>query len=146
MLKLIYTTEDKRVYVGKAHEKRFRGHNFFLWLLQSFLSLCYGMIIARKFNSDAFRKLVSWLMQRYVIKRYVTQYKRPDDFVAVYTYTKTRGSVVGWDAILQAGRSRVRVPMRSVNLLNLPNPLSSTMALRLTKPLKEMSARRSFWG
>jgi hypothetical protein len=43
--------------------------------------------------------------------------------------------------MLQAGRSRVRFPMRSLNLLNLPNPSSSNKALGLTQSLTEMSTR-----
>jgi hypothetical protein len=50
-----------------------------------------------------------------------------------------RSSVVGWRTMLQAARSRVRLPMRSLNFLNLPNPSSRTMALELTQPLTEMS-------
>jgi hypothetical protein len=47
------------------------------------------------------------------------------------------GSVV--DTVLQAGRSWVRVPMRSLDLFNLPNPSSRTVALGSTQPLTEMS-------
>jgi hypothetical protein len=50
-----------------------------------------------------------------------------------------RGSVVGWWTMLQAGRSRDRVPTRSLEFL--PNPSSRTMALGSTRPLKEMSTR-----
>jgi hypothetical protein len=50
------------------------------------------------------------------------------------------GSVVGWDTVVQAGRSRDRVPMRWI-FFNLPNPSSRTMALGLTQPLTEMSTR-----
>jgi hypothetical protein len=39
--------------------------------------------------------------------------------------------------MLEAGRSRVRVPMKSFNALNVPNPPSYTMALGLTQPLTE---------
>jgi hypothetical protein len=42
--------------------------------------------------------------------------------------------------MLQAGRSRVRVPMRWI-FCNLPNLSSSTMALGSTQPLTEMSTR-----
>jgi hypothetical protein len=38
----------------------------------------------------------------------------------------------------QAGRSRVRVPMRWI-FFSLPNPSSLTMALGSTQPLTEMS-------
>jgi hypothetical protein len=43
--------------------------------------------------------------------------------------------------MLQAGRSRVQVPMRSLDFFNLPNTSSCTMALGSTQPLTEMSTR-----
>jgi hypothetical protein len=44
--------------------------------------------------------------------------------------------------ILQAGRPRVRFPMKSLNFyFNLPNATGRTMALGLTQPLAEMSTR-----
>jgi hypothetical protein len=52
-----------------------------------------------------------------------------------------RDSVFGWGTILQAGRSRVRFPMRSLNFFNWPNPSSRTMALGSTQPLTEMSTK-----
>jgi hypothetical protein len=42
--------------------------------------------------------------------------------------------------MLQAGRSRDRVPMRWI-FSNLPNPSGRTMALVSTQPLTEMSTR-----
>jgi hypothetical protein len=51
------------------------------------------------------------------------------------------GSTVGWGTMLQAGRSRFRFPMRLLNVLNLANPSSRTMALRSTQSLIEMSTR-----
>jgi hypothetical protein len=45
--------------------------------------------------------------------------------------------------MLGAGRSQVRVPMRS-NFINLPNPSSRTMTLAFTQPLAEMNTRKSF--
>jgi hypothetical protein len=42
--------------------------------------------------------------------------------------------------MLQAGRSRDRVPMRWI-FSNLPNPFRRTMALGWTQPLTEMSTR-----
>jgi hypothetical protein len=49
--------------------------------------------------------------------------------------------------MLQAGRSQVEVPMRSLNLFsNVPNPSSRTMTLGFIQPLTEMSTRRYFWG
>jgi hypothetical protein len=43
--------------------------------------------------------------------------------------------------MLQARRSRVQLRMRSMDFFNLPNPSSHTMALGLTRPVKEMSTR-----
>jgi hypothetical protein len=37
-----------------------------------------------------------------------------------------RFSIAGWSTMLQAGRSRVRDPMRSLTFFNLPNPSSDT--------------------
>jgi hypothetical protein len=48
-------------------------------------------------------------------------------------------SVVGWGTILQAGRSRIRIPMRSLEFFSWLNPSSHTVALKLTQPLKEIS-------
>jgi hypothetical protein len=58
----------------------------------------------------------------------------------------TRGSVVGWGTMLQAGRSRVRVPMRSLDFFNLPNPSRRTMALGSTKPLNRNEYQEFSWG
>jgi hypothetical protein len=41
--------------------------------------------------------------------------------------------------MLQAGRSRVRFPMRSLGFFDLPNPSSHTMALGSTRLLTEIS-------
>jgi hypothetical protein len=54
----------------------------------------------------------------------------------------TRGSVVGWGTILQAGRSRFRFPMRLLDFFNLPNLSSRIMAQGSTQPLTEMSTRK----
>jgi hypothetical protein len=43
--------------------------------------------------------------------------------------------------MLQAGRSRDRIPIRWIFFFNLPNPSSRTMALGSTQPLTEMSTR-----
>jgi hypothetical protein len=61
----------------------------------------------------------------------------------------------GWEIVwcswlrhytIQAGRSRVRFPMMSLNSLNCPNPCSRAMALGFTQPLTEMIIRRCLWG
>jgi hypothetical protein len=43
--------------------------------------------------------------------------------------------------MLQAGRSRDRIPMRSLDVFQLLNPSSRTMALGSTQPLTEISTR-----
>jgi hypothetical protein len=48
--------------------------------------------------------------------------------------------LLGWGTMVQAGRSRVGVPMRWI-FFNLPNPSSYTVALGFTQPLIEMSTR-----
>jgi hypothetical protein len=48
--------------------------------------------------------------------------------------------------MLQAGKSRVRFPMRSSNVFNLPDHSGRVIALGLSQPLTEMSIRRSLWG
>jgi hypothetical protein len=62
------------------------------------------------------------------------------DLYTLHFTTGARGSVVGWGAMLQAGRSRVQVPMRSLDFFfNWLNPPSRTTALGSTQPLTEMS-------
>jgi hypothetical protein len=51
-----------------------------------------------------------------------------------------RCSVVGWDIMPQAGRSRVWI-LRSLNFFNLPNPSSRTTDFESTQPLTEISTR-----
>jgi hypothetical protein len=43
--------------------------------------------------------------------------------------------------MLQAGRSRVQLSMRSFDFFNLPNPSSRTMAPGSNQPLTEMNTR-----
>jgi hypothetical protein len=57
------------------------------------------------------------------------------------SYMRARGSVVGWGTILQAGRSRIRFPMKSLDFsINVILP-ARTMALGSTQPIREMSTR-----
>jgi hypothetical protein len=48
--------------------------------------------------------------------------------------------------MLQAGRSRFQVPMRSSDFFYSPNPSSHNMALGSTQPLTEMSTRNILGG
>jgi hypothetical protein len=57
-----------------------------------------------------------------------------------FTIKGARGSVVGSVTMLQAGMSSVRVP-DEVDIFNLPNASSRTMALGSTQPLREVSTR-----
>jgi hypothetical protein len=43
--------------------------------------------------------------------------------------------------VLQTGRSRVRIPIRSLDFYNLPNLFSRSVALGLTQSLTEISTR-----
>jgi hypothetical protein len=44
--------------------------------------------------------------------------------------------------MLQAGRSRFRFPIKSLDFFSLPNPSSRNMNLGSTQPLTEMSTRK----
>jgi hypothetical protein len=61
-------------------------------------------------------------------------------FIPYQAACGARGSVVGWGATLQAGRSRVRVPIRWI-FFNWPIHSSRTMAVGSPQPLTEMSTR-----
>jgi hypothetical protein len=58
---------------------------------------------------------------------------------------RARGSAVGWGTMLQAGRSRIRVPTRWI-FFNLSNPSGSTVILESTQSLTEMSIRNLLGG
>jgi hypothetical protein len=51
-------------------------------------------------------------------------------------------TVDAWDAILQAWRSRFRIPTRQLNFFNLRSLSSRIMALGFTQPPTETSTRR----
>jgi len=51
---------------------------------------------------------------------------------------------VSWGTVLQAGKSRVRLSMMSLDFF-IDNPSSRTMALGSTQPLIEMSTRNVSW-
>jgi hypothetical protein len=60
----------------------------------------------------------------------------------MYYLLWTRGSIVGWNTMLQAGRFPVGVP-NEVDFFNLPNPSSRTMALGPTQPLTKNEYQES---
>jgi hypothetical protein len=63
-----------------------------------------------------------------------------ENIVTAFVYDGARGSVVGRDTMLQAGRPRDLIPMRWI-FFNLLNHSSRTMALESTQSLTEMSTR-----
>ena len=56
------------------------------------------------------------------------------------------GGAVSWGTALQAGRSRLRFPMVSLEIFHCHNPSGRTMAPGSTQPLTEMSTRNISWG
>jgi hypothetical protein len=57
------------------------------------------------------------------------------------------GGIVGWGAMLQAGRLQDWISMRSLDFFfNLSNPSSHTLALGSTQPLTEMCTRNILGG
>jgi hypothetical protein len=66
----------------------------------------------------------------------------PNIIYSMKSIMGARGSVVDWGTMLQAGRPRVRFPVRSLDFFfNWPNTSSHTMDLVSTQPLAEMSTR-----
>jgi hypothetical protein len=59
----------------------------------------------------------------------------------LYVLNRARGSVVGSDTILQAGRSAGSIPNKLIEIISSPNPSSRIMDLWSTQPLTEMNAR-----
>jgi hypothetical protein len=110
--------------------KYFINYLWRLWLvnrmsLRPGLTLNLGLIIQR------LSRINIYFFQFYVLRKMFSRTPR-------YAYTRlkttvldkvTRGSVDCWNAMLRAGRSRVRVPMRSLNFFNILNPSSCTMGL-----------------
>jgi hypothetical protein len=64
----------------------------------------------------------------------------PVEFCRAENNLYTRGSVVGWGTMLQAERSRVRVPMKWI-FFNWTNPSSRIIPLGSTQSLTEMITR-----
>jgi hypothetical protein len=60
-------------------------------------------------------------------------------FTLYQPYLGSRGSVVGWGNMLQAGKSGDSIPDEVIGFFNWPNPSIRTMALGSTQPLTETS-------
>jgi hypothetical protein len=97
-----------------------------LWVIWyvSFAHVCYS-------------GLEHWSLSWLVMKNLLVHLK----FLWTILSRGARGSVVGWGALLETGRSRVQGPMRSLDFFNWPNLSSRTMTLVSTQPLTEMSTR-----
>jgi hypothetical protein len=65
----------------------------------------------------------------------------PSGVTHILFLSTARGSVVDWDSMLHAGRSRVRVLMRCF-FFNLHNLSSRTIGLWSTQPQTELSTRK----
>jgi hypothetical protein len=61
------------------------------------------------------------------------------------SHTGARGGAAGGGTALQAGRSRVRFPMVSLEFF-IDSSFGRTMALGSTQPLTQMSTRNISWG
>jgi hypothetical protein len=70
----------------------------------------------------------------------VTPYSLTDNLLTYWISVEVCGGVVEWDTVRQAGRSRVRFPMTSLDFYSDPI-LPGAMALGSTQPLTEMSSR-----
>jgi hypothetical protein len=101
-------------------------------------TLCFKSLIVLIKRPNVWMYHFAWYFHNKFQKLYIpfllTLYLR-----TLYTQG-ARGSVVGWGTMLQAGRSPVRI-QDEVDVLNLPNTSSRTMALGSTQSLTEMSTR-----
>jgi hypothetical protein len=66
-------------------------------------------------------------------------------FLPGFKVTEVRGGSVCWGTALNLGRSRVRMPMESLEFFS-DNSSVRNMALESTQPLTEMSTRNPSWG
>jgi hypothetical protein len=60
--------------------------------------------------------------------------------------TGARGSVVGWRTMLQAWRSRVRFPMRSLYFIKLTSPFQPHYGPQVDSASKINEYQESSWG
>jgi hypothetical protein len=65
---------------------------------------------------------------------------------SIIKHLGARASAVGWGTALQAGRSRVRFPMVSLDFFHWHDSSGRIMTLGLTQSLTEINTRSVFWG
>jgi hypothetical protein len=73
------------------------------------------------------------------------QRKNKSEFMVFTSLNGARGGTVGWGTALQAGRSRVRFQMVSVEFFFDNNPSGRATVMGSTQPLIEMNASNIFW-
>jgi hypothetical protein len=83
---------------------------------------------------------------RQFCERYILSASKYFGFVWNYLPWGARGGVVGWGTILQAGRSWVQFPMRSLDFFNLPNPSSRTVAPGVDSASDRNEYQEYSWG
>jgi hypothetical protein len=93
----------------------------------------FSDLVRKKENTNSAK-----YFEKFVIRRHPVGLS---NLISPMDWRRVCGSVVGWGIMLQAGRSRFRNPIRSLNFSNWPNPSSRNIALRLTQLLTEMSTR-----
>jgi hypothetical protein len=76
---------------------------------------------------------------------YLSLYSHLFFFFLSFTSNYSVDNLDGWGTMLQAWKSRVRIPMRLLNLFNSFNLSSHSMALGFIQPLTDVSTKRSFW-
>jgi hypothetical protein len=118
---------------GVSHRRRCKFVFFFLLRRNLFCCGCgYNNNKNNNNNNNLWKKDKKWEKNRmFLILSHVWARK------------KVLGSVVGWDTMLQASRSRVQFPMSSLNCFQFPYSSSRTMAPLLTQPLTEISTSKA---
>ena len=116
-----------------------------------------GLIWTSRNMSVWFSIILTSSASEFSLRQYKSSYHIPAllksnfDLLKIYYFAssplwRARGGAVGWGTVLQAGRSRVRFPVVSINIFHWHNPSVRTMALGSTQPLTEMSTRNISWG
>jgi hypothetical protein len=97
-----------------------------------------------KIADNGFSYVISspWIFLPFLYGRILSNWKKNTfKYSNVLETAVARGNVVGWGTMLQAGKSRVWLPMRLLDFFNWPNPSNRTKALGSTQPLTEMITR-----